>query len=399
MRKRDLKGKKSFKLSKQSGDKRQRSVQLFKIFRIKYERQLQAKKQEEINRQFEENQKKKQAEAVIKAQKDALAAEQKRREEAIRAAEENKIAKENEKLEAEKKALNRLASDEVLKEEEKYRQILKYINDNYAKNPQFKQATLESRKNITLALNTLTNNRTKIIDIATQLDRILKNVQNNQQLYYFLLNFTAKGIVKHAEVDVLSNETAAFPFAHVSVLISTEHPDFMERFMMPRFVKKCPYVLPRYYAKLPNQNVDDIRKMMGYKQNEDQDAYIKRMCAILALYCAIMQAIPLIPNRVNPYSIDHAWTWLARLLNLMPRKITPFLLYIFLKITGSQILQVYRGQAKKLIILIYKAYFQQPPPETKVLSTTSPAAMSRLKTFLENASQKGFTEPEGSIPK
>ena len=62
-------------------------------------------------------------------------------------------------------------------------------------------------------------------------------------------------------------------------------------------------------------------------------------------------------------------------------------------------MQVYKGQAKKLIIVIYKSYVQQPPPEVKALLTSSPAAMSRLKTFLEDASQKGFTEPEGSVPK
>ena len=76
------------------------------------------------------------------------------------------MARENEKLNAEKKALNRLASDEVFKEEEEYRKALKHINDNWAKNPQLKQASLESRKNITLALNILTNDRMKILDVV-----------------------------------------------------------------------------------------------------------------------------------------------------------------------------------------------------------------------------------------
>jgi hypothetical protein len=61
--------------------------------------------------------------------------------------------------------------------------------------------------------------------------------------------------------------------------------------------------------------------------------------------------------------------------------------------------QVYKGQARKLFLVVYKVYVQQPPPEVKALLTSSPAAMSRLKTFLEGASQRGFTEPEGSVPK
>jgi hypothetical protein len=30
---------------------------------------------------------------------------------------------------------------------------------------------------------------------ASQLDKMFKNAQNNQQLYYFILNYTAKGIM------------------------------------------------------------------------------------------------------------------------------------------------------------------------------------------------------------
>ncbi|CAG8477421.1 7850_t:CDS:2 [Funneliformis caledonium] len=322
----------------------------------KYERELQAKKQAELNRKrLEEEQKRKQAQAAAHAQEAALAEEKRLKEKQIKEAEADKRNKETQKIEAEKKALNKLVSDSALKEEEKYRQYLKVINDNIAKNSQLKAQSLESRRAITLALNTLTNDRIKIIDIATRLDKMLKSVQNNKQLYYFLLNFTAKGIVKHAEVDVLSNESAAFPFAHVSVLLSTEHPDFMDKLMMVRLVKKCPYVLPRYYVKLPNQSLNDFRKQMGYKHNEDDEAYVNRMCAILALYCAIMQTVPLIP--------------------------------------------VFKEQGGKLILVACKAYVQQLPPEIKPLLTTSPAAMSRLRTFLENASQKGFTEPEGSNPR
>ncbi len=62
--------------------------------------------------------------------------------------------------------------------------------------------------------------------------------------------------------------------------------------------------------------------------------------------------------------------------------------------------QVFKGQARKLFLTIYKFYVQQQhSPEIKALLTISPAAMSRLRTFLENASQKGLIEPEGSVPK
>jgi len=119
-----------------------------------------------LNRKkLEEEQKKKQALAAAKAKEAALAEEKRKKEMEIKAAQAEK-KKETEKLEADKKALNKLASDNALKEEEKYHQYLKLINDNISKNSQLKTASLDSRKNITLALNTLTNDRMKIIDIV-----------------------------------------------------------------------------------------------------------------------------------------------------------------------------------------------------------------------------------------
>ncbi|CAG8808386.1 22467_t:CDS:2, partial [Racocetra persica] len=188
--------------------------------------------------------------------------------------------------------------------------------------------------------------------------------------------------------DVVSKEPAAFPFAHLCVLISTQHAEFME-FLMTRLVKKCPYVLPRYHIQQANQSPEEYKKQISYKPNEDKDAYVNRMCAIVALYCAIMQTEPLYPQLKNPYYIDNAWTYLARLMNLRPQKITPSLLYICLKITGSSLYRAYNHHALKLFSVVYKSYVQNPPLEVQSLLTSSPAAMSRLRTLLEDASKKG----------
>jgi hypothetical protein len=51
---------------------------------------------------------------------------------------------------------------------------------------------------------------------------------------------------------------------------------------------------------------------MGYKQNEEEDGYFKRMCAILALYCAIMQTVPLLPSKHEKVWIRCIFTYLLK---------------------------------------------------------------------------------------
>ncbi|CAG8528950.1 7801_t:CDS:2 [Dentiscutata erythropus] len=366
-----------------------------------YDRKIKALKQAEEDRKKREEEAKRQEILRIQnkklEQEAALAEEKRKKEEALKAAENAKKVQDNAKTVANDNTKN-IVTDEILKQEQLYRNMLKTIHDKFSKNPQLKSATTEARKNITLGLNILTNGRAEIIKIATQFDAMLRNNKNNSDVYYFLINYIAKGVVKHAEIDVVSKESAAFPFAHLCVLICTQHTEFME-FLMTRLVKKCPYVLPRYYSRQANQSLEEYKKQMSYKPNEDEDAYVNRMCAIVALYCAIMQTQPLYPNLKNPYGIDNAWTYLARLMNLRPQKITPSLLYICLKITGSSLLRAYNQHALKLFSVVYKSYVQKPPLEVNSLLTSAPAAMSRLRTLLEDASKKGqFPVPEGQTP-
>ncbi|CAG8551354.1 16691_t:CDS:2, partial [Acaulospora colombiana] len=74
---------------------------------------------------------------------------------------------------------------------------------------------------------------------------------------------------------------------------------------------------------------------------------------------------------------------------LEPQKITPFLLCTCIHITGAELVRVYQSDALRLLSVVHKAYVLQPPPEVRALLTTSPSAMSRLKTMLEEAIKNG----------
>ncbi|KAJ3018924.1 UNVERIFIED_CONTAM: hypothetical protein HDU68_010924 [Siphonaria sp. JEL0065] len=77
--------------------------------------------------------------------------------------------------------------------------------------------------------------------------------------------------------------------------------------------------------------------------------------------------------------IDFGWQWMARVLNINPRKITPqlicsFLQGCFLPIAGHSILQTYKSQAEKLFVYLYNVFLSK--------RRSAPSAM-KLQIFLE----------------
>ncbi|RHZ76895.1 hypothetical protein Glove_187g41 [Diversispora epigaea] len=290
------------------------------------------------------------------------------------------------------------STDGALKEQEFYINIYKRIKDNLSKKADLKSQSYEVRKTIRLKLNVLTNKREEIVKIATEIDKILKQ-HSNSLLYYYLLNFLAKDMRRHAEIDVMSNEAAAFPLAQVCVLITSQHSEFIN-FVIVRLIRKCFYILPRYFVPENGKSIEDYKKFVGYRNSENDESYIQRMCAYVAFYCAIAQTDSIIPNVKNPYYVDHIWKYIARLMNMRQIKITPYLLYTCLKITAYEIHRAFGDTAFNLFAVIYDSYIANPPPEIQMLSSTSPSAMSRLKTLLEEASERGgkFNQPEGKFP-
>lgn len=91
----------------------------------------------------------------------------------------------------------------------------------------------------------------------------------------------------------------------------------------------------------------------------------------------------------NPLKMDEAWKWLARLLNLTPRRITATLLITFLEVTGDALLKTYGRQARKLFLFILQGYIPMLPKE-------SVAHTTRLKTWLETWRRTGKVDVSSS---
>ena len=127
---------------------------------------------------------------------------------------------------------------------------------------------------------------------------------------------------------------------------------------------------------------------------EQHDKFLRRMSGLSRLYAALMVSSPppsnLIQAAAHPHGIEHAWTWLGRMVNVKPRPdITATVLHEFMAVAGHSLSAAYRRQFTKLIQAAFTDYL----PHVAAVST-SPASgpVSRLESLLK-ACMSGHNKP------
>ncbi|KAJ3299748.1 Nuclear pore complex nucleoporin component [Borealophlyctis nickersoniae] len=242
---------------------------------------------------------------------------------------------------------------------------------------------------ITEKIGQITASETKIIEIARQIDGVLiKGRDASTATYEASMDIAAKQLVKQSETEVAVRVSHAFPLALLAILLYRKHTRFLD-ILLGRLIKRCAYIVPMYTRKQPNETNDELRKRAGYRKNdngwETEEQFGERMAGIIAFYAAIVQtkAVP------HSYGMQHGWTWLARILNLKPRRITPLLVFRFLEIAGHELLKDYGAQARKIIQFIMGEYMgvigQMAKPPT--------ASANRLLLFLQDNLKAAGTIP------
>ncbi|XP_005107179.1 nucleoporin GLE1 [Aplysia californica] len=218
----------------------------------------------------------------------------------------------------------------------------------------------------------------------------------------FCQNLVAKMLVRKGEEQVTSKHESAFAIGAVAVALWAEFPLVGELFMA-HLHAVCPYVLPLYAVRQGGQSSADFHRAQGYKiaddgSIEDQDKFLRRMSGLMRLYCACLVAPvpPKGPNCPHPQGLEHAWRWLARVLDLEPQPdVTAALIHDMLSVAGHALCAEYRGQFAKLLRLLHAQYL----PKLKSVSVTS-AIVGRLEIFLETAVKNNcrIPPPEGILP-
>ena len=128
----------------------------------------------------------------------------------------------------------------------------------------------------------------------------------------------------------------------------------------------------------------------------------------MRLYCACMVTVPPPPTPggankppeghtlfPHPCGLEHAWMWLARVMDQDPHPdVTASLIYDLLQFCGAQLLRSYSMQFVKMVYLLFKQFL----PKLKDVAVTN-ATLGRLEIFLEAALKSGrIPEPEGMLP-
>ncbi|XP_054854611.1 mRNA export factor GLE1 [Eublepharis macularius] len=216
---------------------------------------------------------------------------------------------------------------------------------------------------------------------------------------YFKL---AEKFVRQGEEEVASHFEAAFPIAVVASGIWELHPKVGD-LILAHLHKKCPYAVPFYPALKEGTPLEEYQRTLGYQVQdskvEPQDNFLKRMSGMIRLYAAILQLRWPYANSqgTHPHGLNHAWCWLAQMLNMEPlADVTATLLFDFLEVCGNALMKQYQVQFWKMILLIREEYF---PRIEAVTSAGEMGSLMRFKEFLEKCLQrKEIPLPKGFLP-
>lgn len=295
----------------------------------------------------------------------------------------------------------------------------------------------KAKMTVTLKVGQITNSRQQVRRISHELNEVLAEAGRESHLAReWLMDFTAKQLANQAEKEVAVFKPLAFPMARVAQNIVARNPDFCDIFW-GRLMKRNPFLVPKYPIKEKGESLDDYCKRLRMKRRDDgwekETHYEERICGTVALFAgkcrkwlnrliaggahtlfllftlAFLQRLP--EGTAQSYcTLNDGWTWLARLLNMPPKKITPHLLLTFLEVgprisganrsrlialcfahqcAGPELMRVYRKQMNKLLRFIADKYTPQMPKD-------SVAATTRLRLYLEaHRGRSRLAEAEG----
>jgi len=278
------------------------------------------------------------------------------------------------------------AQAEYLQLTQQFQQVQTLIRQDFPEKTEF-------GKQIHLSLNQIACSRKSVSRQIETLSSILNKTKQNQLVHTYCLNLVAQKLVAQSGIQISRKSESAFAFAVVAVMISAKFSKLMPLILV-HLAETCPYVIPMYPPKRPQQSREDYfvntlkykKKVDNPKGIEEFEPYSERMAGAIYLYASIC-VVQVGAHHTHP--IKHAWVWLARILNMTPRKITPSLLLAFLEHSAYFMHKTYGRQFAKLLQFIKEDYLRRLPAGTE-------AAKTRLEIFLSNRSQL-IERPQGLV--
>ncbi|KAJ3383395.1 hypothetical protein HDU84_003639 [Entophlyctis sp. JEL0112] len=219
--------------------------------------------------------------------------------------------------------------------------IKKEIKPSIMSNPAYSGMKARgARMKINQAVGQVTQSRAKMREIALTIDNVLSSAQADSKFYTYLLDVTAKSLCMQADTEVSVHPVKGPALGQVAVMLFDKHPPLLA-ILLGRLMKRCPYIVPMYCRRTEGETEDEFLKRQRYKQSdgewETEERYCERMCGMIRFYAAIVQT----NSKSHAQEIDFGWQWLARILNMNPRKITPQLIWSFLQPAARPVVSIY----------------------------------------------------------
>jgi len=144
---------------------------------------------------------------------------------------------------------------------------------------------------------------------------------------------------------------------------------------------------------------------LGYKVSsdgkvEEQDKFIHRVRGFTRLYASLIISSPppsagMTPQSVHPHGIEHAWCWLAHMVNIEPRPdVTATVLHEFLLVAGHSLWIIYRRQFVKLMEAVSTNYL---PHIVAVTPAGCTGPVTRLESVLKLCITGTISPPQGLL--
>ncbi|KAJ1656401.1 hypothetical protein IWQ61_004025 [Dispira simplex] len=258
--------------------------------------------------------------------------------------------------------------------------IKQHVNPVVRGTPEWWTRVSDIRRTIRLRIGQLINTRSCILRVAHELNAMINEYKVlGEVMYKFVLNKMAKGVIQQVASEVSVHNNAAYPLAHLCVLMFQAQPKFLD-VLLARLIKRCPYIVPAYPNQCPNESRHHFLRRIGYRKSgehglEDEAMYTEKMTGYIVFYAAIMQTRAIMS--INVYGLERAWIWLSRLLNIRPQHVSATVIQAFFEAAGTRFLQAYPLQGGKMIRTLMNDYFGHLP------MTNQPGRM-RLKCYLED---------------
>lgn len=218
--------------------------------------------------------------------------------------------------------------------------------------PDLKQVYAQKRL-INPAFGQLTNSRRHLIELTSKVIGYINQTKVQPLAYQWILNFTAKGLCKQAELECRVKPEMAIPLAEMAHLLNEQFPELIPQFLIPRLIKKCP-VLIGYMS--------NDKKEMGYKVKDPENpemksVYLERMDGLLAFYSMLCKT-----QNGNNITLDLVWKMITRWANRNIKSMDGDLIFgslvTVLECCGREFDQKFGKQANKLINVFLAGAFK-----------------------------------------